>query len=156
MARLKNAKTGYFIAPIPVSGEPEYVKLAKWITAVSDDSEDETEDSGDYAGDGSKRTDVTGRKEAYTFEGTYDGENDAMKLVYSKKRTPGDRAVMFKIERADGSSLEGEATLSDIVAGEGGGEATEYPEFKTSVTFDSTPTEKAAPAPAAKKGGEVK
>lgn len=49
MARQKNAKTEYYVAPIATGEvEPEYNRLAKWITTVTDDTDEETETQGFY------------------------------------------------------------------------------------------------------------
>lgn len=55
MARIKNAKTKYFVAEIvDGAGEPVWKRLSKWITNVSDDGSDNTEEQGDYDGDGNE------------------------------------------------------------------------------------------------------
>ncbi len=57
MARIKNAKTKYFVAEIvDGAGEPVWKRLSKWITNVSDDGSDNTEEQGDYDGDGNEKT----------------------------------------------------------------------------------------------------
>lgn len=49
MARQKNALTEYYIAEMPADGlEPEYLRLAKWISTVTDDTDEETEDTAFY------------------------------------------------------------------------------------------------------------
>ncbi|MED6019620.1 phage tail protein, partial [Listeria monocytogenes] len=65
MARIKNAKTKYFVAEIVDGvGEPVWKRLSKWITNVSDDGSDNTEEQGDYDGDGNEKTVVLGYAEA--------------------------------------------------------------------------------------------
>src|SRR5690554_7144427 len=77
MARQKNALTEYYVGAIPQDGmtEPEYFRLAKWISTVTDDSEEETESIGYYDGDGTPETDVISVAKTYTFEGFYDDED---------------------------------------------------------------------------------
>ena len=138
--RKKNALTSYFVAPIPVdAGEPIYLELAKWISDVSDDSDESTEDIGYYDGDGTPMTEVVSIAERYTFEGLYDSEDAAMKLIAGLKRNTGEgRKVMFKKVESDGQEAEGIATVTDIVSS--GGAATDYATFGCAITWDKTPT----------------
>jgi len=70
MARQKNALTEYYIAEMPADGlEPEYLRLAKWISTVTDDTDEETEDTAFYDGDGTPETDIISVKKTYAFEG---------------------------------------------------------------------------------------
>lgn len=50
MPRKKNALTEYYVGAMPIDGisEPEYFRLAKWVSTVTDDSDEETEDQGFY------------------------------------------------------------------------------------------------------------
>ncbi|MDT2919435.1 phage tail protein [Lactococcus lactis] len=151
MTRLKNALRGHFIAPVPTTGaEPEdggYLELAKWISGVTDDTDEETDDTGFYDGDGTKETTVTGVSGAYTFEGFYDSEDPAQALVASKKYKIGDdRKLWHKIVSADGKKQwTGLATVSDIKAGDG--DATDYEAFGCKLTFNQLPKEKAITPP---------
>ena len=46
MARKKNALTEHYIAPVPEGEtEPEYMRVAKWISNVEPSSEEETDDT---------------------------------------------------------------------------------------------------------------
>ncbi|EAE5239181.1 phage tail tube protein, partial [Listeria monocytogenes] len=111
--RIKNAKTKYSVAEIVTgAGEPDWKRLSKWITNVSDDGSDNTEEQGDYDGDGNEKTVVLGYSEAYTFEGTHDREDDAQNLIVAKRRTPENRGIMFKIEIPDTETAIGKATVS--------------------------------------------
>ncbi|MET3504941.1 phage tail tube protein [Halalkalibacter oceani] len=139
MARQKNALTSYFVAPIPENGdEPAYMELAKWISSVTDDSDESTEETGYYDGDGTPETDLISRAERYSFEGLYDDEDPAMKFIDGLKRKLGDnRKIMFKKVESNGEIAEGRATVTDIVTS--GGEATEYAPFNCVISFDTTP-----------------
>ncbi|MGC9338752.1 phage tail tube protein [Listeria ivanovii] len=140
MARIKNAKTKYFVADvIDGAGEPVWLRLSKWITNVSDDGSDTTDDQGDYDGDGNMKRVVLGYSEAYAFEGTHDREDEAQNLIVSKRRTPDNRSIMFKIEIPDTETAIGKATVSDIKGSAGGGDATEYPVFSCRIAYDETP-----------------
>lgn len=146
MACLKNALRAHFIAPVTTTGaepsEDYYLELAKWISGVTDDTDEETDDTGFYDGDGTKETTVTGVSGAYTFEGFYDSEDPAQALVASKKYKIGDdRKVWHKVISADGKTQwTGIATLSDIKAGDG--DATDYEAFGCKVTYNQLPVEK--------------
>lgn len=158
MTRLKNALRGHFIAPVPTTGaEPadgDYLELAKWISGVTDDTDEETDDTGFYDGDGTKETTVTGVSGAYTFEGFYDSEDPAQALVASKKYKIGDdRKLWHKIVSADGKKQwTGLATVSDIKAGDG--DATDYEAFGCKLTFNQLPKEKAITPPTGGGSGE--
>lgn len=149
MARKKNALTEYHVAKLPeAEGTAEYKRLAKWISNVSDDSDEETEDQGFYDGDGTPETDVVSVKKAYTFEGMYDENDPAMKLIADLEFETGEaRKVMFKQVRTDGSTLEGRATVTGIKVT--GGEATEYAGFECAIGWDTKPklTPPAPPGP---------
>lgn len=140
MARKKNALTEYYVAPMPSDEltEPEYLRLAKWISSVSDESDEEVDDTAWYDGDGTAESDVVSVKEGYAFEGTYDDADPAMKFIAGLKRETGEgRKVMFRKVEANGDTLEGRATVTDIVAS--GGEASEYAAFGCTITWDRTP-----------------
>ncbi|MDT2860945.1 phage tail tube protein [Lactococcus lactis] len=158
MTRLKNALRGHFIAPVPTTGaEPadsDYLELAKWISGVTDDTNEETDDTGFYDGDGTKETTVTGVSGAYTFDGFYDSEDPAQALVAAKKYKIGDdRKLWHKIVSADGKKQwTGLATVSDIKAGDG--DATDYEAFGCKLTFNQLPKEKAITPPSGGGSGE--
>lgn len=138
--RKKNALTKYYVAPIPQGNEePEWLRLARWINTVNDDSEEETEEDADYFGDGTPQTDVVSVKKAYSFEGKFDEEDPAHQFVASKELTIGDdRKILFKQERTNGDVLTGKATISDIKIT--GGEATEYAPISFKIGWDEIPT----------------
>lgn len=58
--REKNAKTEYYVGAVPEDGteEVEWLRLAKWISSVTDDTEEEVEDMAFYDGDGTPEDDV--------------------------------------------------------------------------------------------------
>jgi len=139
MARKKNALTEYYVGAIPTDGgEPEYFRLAKWISTVTDDSDEETEDQGFYDGDGTPETDVISVKKTYTFEGFFDSDDPAMAFIASLEFETGEkRKIMFKQVRTDGTTLEGRATVTNIKVT--GGEATEYATFECTIAWDKKP-----------------
>ncbi|MBM4762707.1 phage tail protein [Bacillus sp. B15-48] len=140
MARKKNALTEYHVGAIPVDGlsEPEYNRLAKWVSTVTDDSEEEVEDQAFYDGDGTPEDDVISVKKTYTFEGMYDEEDPAMKFVADLEFETGEaRKIMFKQVRTNGDVLEGKATVKEIKVT--GGEASEYATFECAISWDKKP-----------------
>src|SRR5699024_8198123 len=104
MSRKKNALTKHFIGDMPVDdAEPDYLRLAKWISDVSDDSDEEVEDQAFYDGDGTPEEDVMSVKKTWTFEGMFDEDDEAMQFVADKEFETGEgRKVMYKQERTNG------------------------------------------------------
>ena len=145
MARLKNALRGHFVGefdPKNPKTEPKtYLELAKWIATVGDDTDEETDDTGYYDGDGTKETTVIGVSGKYTFEGTYDSTDLAQKSIADKKyKTGDDRKVWHKVVSADGKTQwVGVATVTGIEAGSG--DATAYEEFGCEITYNQIPKE---------------
>lgn len=139
MVRQKNAKTQYFVADIPEdNAEPDWKRLAKWLSTVNDDSEEETEDQGFYDGDGTPETDVTSIKKTYSFEGFMDYDDPAHQFIASKEFETGEgRKIMFKQVRTNGDALTGKATLTEVKVT--GGEATEYTPLSFTISWDSKP-----------------
>lgn len=140
MARKKNALTEYHVGSIPVAeGAAEYLRLAKWVSTVTDDSEEEVEDQAFYDGDGTPEDDVISVKKTYTFEGMYDEEDPAMKFVAGLEFETGEaRKIMFKQVRTNSDTFEGKATLKEIKVT--GGEASEYATFECAISWDRKPT----------------
>lgn len=139
MAREKNALTKYYVADMVEDGmEPEYFRLAKWISTVTDDSEEEVESTAYYDGDGTPEDDVISVKKAYTFEGARDDEDPAQNLIAGLELEVGEkRKIMFKQERTNGDVLEGPATVKEIKVT--GGEASEYALFSCTISWDRKP-----------------
>jgi hypothetical protein len=150
MTRRKNALRIHELAPYTAptdGGEPTvpaedaWLRFAKRITSISDDSEESTESEGDYAGDGTEEDVLTGRSEKWKYEGTYDPTDPAQKLIKDLKRKTNDddRLIWHRIHESDGTVVTGVAKVLDIVAG--GGDATDYEDFTGSINFIKTPTE---------------
>lgn len=141
MARKKNAIRKHSVAPYKkeeAAPEEGFLPLAKWITTVEDATDENVEEYGDYAGDGNPKSEVTSVSEKWSFEGTYDPEDEAQKLIAGMKRETGDdRKLWHKIEMTDGSVAVGLATALEIVAGSG--EATEHETFSCTLSYDNLP-----------------
>ncbi|HER4594812.1 phage tail tube protein [Streptococcus pyogenes] len=146
MARQKNALRGHFIAPY-VKGEKtevakdKFLELAKWIKDISDDTDEKTEDEAYYDGDGTEETTVVGVKGAYTFEGTYDPDDEAQKHIADMKYKTGDgRKVWHLIVSAhEKKQWLGVATVTEIIAGSGA--AADFEAFGCKITYNSLPKE---------------
>lgn len=143
MARFKNALRGHFIGtydPEAPTVEPtDWLEVAKWITDISDDTQEETEETAYYDGDGTPESEVTSVAGAYSFEGTHDPEDPAQALIAGLKYKTGDgRKVWHKVVSADeAEQTVGVATVTAIVAGSG--PAGEYEAFSCNIRYDQTP-----------------
>lgn len=149
MARLKNALRGHFIAPfdpLKPTTQPEkdeLLELAKYISSIGDDTDEETDDTPFYDGDGSKNMEVTSVSGAYSPEGFFDEEDPAQALIAGMKYKIGDdRKVWHKVVSSDGKKQwMGVATVTDIIAG--AGDAGEYEDFSCTITYNKIPEETA-------------
>ena len=141
MARNKNAKRTHFVAAYVDGGaEPaEFLPLAKFITEITDGTEDLVDEFADYAGDGTVQSDVTGITESWDVSGTYDATDEAQALIASMKRATGaGRKLWHKIVNSNGTEeVVGVATALDIVAGSGAAE--EHEEFSCTLQFNAMP-----------------
>lgn len=139
MARQKNALTQYYVGKYTGEESTADLLLAKWITAVTDDTEEEAEEYAFYDGDGTKETDIISVKKTYTFEGLHDADDVAQKLIADLEFETGEaRKIMFKQVRTDGTAFVGRATVSEIKVT--GGEASEYAPFNCKISWDAKPT----------------
>ena len=145
VGRQKNALTEYHVAdPAEDVETAVWLELAKYISAVTDDTDEEAEDTGYYDGDGTPETDVISVKKKYTFEGLHDSSDPAQALIAELELKTGEgRKVLFKTVRTNGKTFVGPATVTDIVVS--GGEATEYAPFGCAIGFDKIPTETSTP-----------
>jgi len=145
MAREKNALRGHFIqAYVPGVETPvelDWLELAKYISSISDDTSEETEDTAFYDSDGTPETSVISVAGAYSIEGQYDPTDAAQELIAGMKYKIGEgRKVHHKIVSATGTKQwVGRATVTGIVAGSG--DASAYETFSCNIRYDSIPTE---------------
>lgn len=148
MARIKNAKRGHFVAPFdplnPTTAptEEKYLELAKYIATVNDETDEETDDEGFYDGDGTPEETVVSVAPGYSFEGYYDAEDPAQKLIAGMKYKIGEeRRLWHKVVSSDGkTSWEQVGNVSGIKAGEG--DATEFEKFECTIKWIKAPIEK--------------
>ena len=142
--RNKNAKRQHFVAPF--NGEnvapanDAFLPIAKFITEITDGSDDVTDEFADYAGDGTVQTDVIGLQESWDVSGTFDATDAAQALIAGMKREVGaDRKVWHKIVDSNGAEeVIGVATALSIIAGSGA--ADEHEEFSCTLQYDQRPT----------------
>lgn len=144
MGRNKNALRGHFVQEyIPGTETPgdEWLELADWITDITDDTQEETEDTAFYSGDGTPETEVISVAGAYNVEGTYDPTDEAQELIANLKYKTGvGRKVWHRVVSANGEKeWVGRATVTAIVAGSGN--AAEYEAFSCNIRFDQIPEE---------------
>jgi hypothetical protein len=144
MARLKNVERKHYVqAYEPGQNEPgdEWLELAKFISTIGDDTNEETEEEAFYDGDGTPETTVTSVAKAYTPEGYFDPEDPAQELIAGLQFETGDgRKIWHRVVRSDGNKeWVGRATVSAIVAG--AGDASAYETFSCNIRFDRIPEE---------------
>lgn len=147
MARLKNAlrvhEIGIFNPATPTTTPTAWLKLAKYIETVNDESDEDTDDTGYYDGDGTPEETVLSVVGGFSFEGLYDAEDKAQALIASMKYKIGDeRRIWFRVTSADKKKTWTEvANVSEIKAGDG--DATEYETFECTIKWIRQPKEAA-------------
>ena len=148
--RNKNALRQHFIAPLTGAGttppaNASFLPLAKFIETITDSTDEETDTTGFYDGDGSPEMTVINIAVAFDFEGFYDPTDPAQLLIANMKLLTGEaRRVWHRVISADGRrEWVGPATVSAIVAGSGA--ATEDEAFSCTITYNRRPTETLTP-----------
>lgn len=147
MARLKNAlrvhEIGIFNPTTPTAAPTKWLKLAKYIETVNDESDEDTDDTGYYDGDGTPEETVLSVVGGFSFEGLYDAEDPAQALIASMKYKVGDdRRVWFRVTSANKKKTWTEvANVSEIKAGDG--DATDYEAFECTIKWIKQPVEAA-------------
>lgn len=138
---MKNALRKHYIADwkkehTQAPEKTDFLRLAKNISSITDDTDEETDDKAFYDGDGTKEKKVVGILEAWKAEGLRDYDDPAQNLIASKKRKTGDdRKVWHKIvDSVEKTEVCEVATLSDIKSG--GGDAGDDEEFGCTITYN--------------------
>lgn len=141
MATMKNALRKHYVADwkkehTQAPEKTDFLRLAKNISSITDDTDEETDDKAFYDGDGTKEKKVVGISEAWKAEGIRDYDDPAQNLIASKKRKTGDdRKVWHKIvDSVEKTEVTEVATLSDIKSG--GGDAGDDEEFGCTLTYN--------------------
>ena len=149
MVRQKNAKRKHEIAPFDpknpavVPGAEAWKRLAKYIETIDDETDEDTDDTGYYDGDGTPEEVVVSVKAGFSFEGNYDVEDEAQKLIAGLRYKVGDeRKVWFKVVSSDNKTQwEAVAIASGIKAGDG--DANEFENFECTLRWVTLPKETA-------------
>nr|DAX45938.1 MAG TPA: tail tube protein [Caudoviricetes sp.] len=149
MARQKNALRKHYVAAFDsahATTAPEkenYKLLAKYIKTVNDETDEDTDDVAWYDGDGTPEESVISVKAGYSFEGNYDVEDPAQKLIAGLRYKVGDeRKVWFKVVSSDNKTQwEAVAIVSGIKAGDG--DANEFENFECTIKWVTLPKETA-------------
>ena len=147
MARLKNAlrvhEIGIFNPATPTTEPKDWLKLAKYIGTVNDESDEDTDDTGYYDGDGTPEETVLSVVGGYSFEGLYDAEDKAQALIASMRYKVGDaRRVWLRVTSSDRKKSWTEvANVSEIKIGDG--DATDYEAFECTIKWIRLPKEAA-------------
>lgn len=149
MARQKNALRVHEIAAfdpenptkVPEDGAA-WKRLAKYITSIEDDTDEETDDTGYYDGDGTPEETVTSVSGSYSVEGSYDPDDEAQAMIAAMKYKTGDgRRVWHRVTESNKKkSYTQVANVSEIKAGSG--EATAYEDFGCKLKWIKAPIEK--------------
>lgn len=125
--------------------DTEFHRLANRISNITDDSSDETDASVFYdSEDGNAEESLLGRTEVWTFEGQYDPDDPAHKIVSKARRANDDgRKLWHKIEETDGTVVTGLAKIFDPKAG--GGDATAKEALSGRIAFIKKPEVESTP-----------
>lgn len=146
MGRKKNALRGHYVQEY-INGaeavEADWLELADWITDITDDTQEATEETAYYSGDGTPEEEVISVAGAYNVEGTYDSTDPAQSFIAGLKYKTGDgRKVWHRVVASDETKeWVARATVTAIVAGSGN--AGEFEAFSCNIRFDTLPTETA-------------
>lgn len=148
MAKEKNAKRKHEIAPFDpenptkVPDEGTWKRLARYIETIDDETDEDTDDTGYYDGDGTPEETVLSVVGGYSFGGLYDSEDEAQAMIAAMKYKTGDgRRVWHRVTESNGKkSLTQVANVSEIKAG--AGDATAYEEFGCTIKWIKAPIEK--------------
>ena len=140
--RNKNAARRHYVAPFTGNTEPamtEFLPLAKYITEITDGSEDQTDEFADYAGDGTIQTDIIGIQESWDISGTFDVTDEAQALITGMKRKVGNERKLWHliVDSNETELVVGVATALSIIAGSGA--ADEHEEFSCTLQYNQRP-----------------
>ena len=143
MVRQKNAKRKHEIAPFDpknptvVPSDDAWKRLAKYIETIDDETDEDTDDTGYYDGDGTPEETVLTVVGGYSFEGIYDPEDAAQAMIAAMRYKTGEAR---RVTTADGKKTYTQvANVSEIKAG--AGDATAYEEFGCTIKWIKEPVE---------------
>lgn len=117
---------------------PQYEDMRGTLTDFTETTEEQTEEKF-YLSNGGAATVVSlGTTFSYEFSGDRDLDDPAQNFIAALKKSSDAKITTFRVTEADGSTLTGLATISNIVTS--GGAANEVAEFSCTITFNGIPT----------------
>nr|WP_257154612.1 capsid protein [Bacillus thuringiensis] len=120
------------------------LRVGSGITSVDPDSNEETDESFYYDGEGAAQRDVLGVMLLWGFSGHRDYNDLAQNYIMGLRIKTGlDRKTNFTITYPNGDKLEGVATISEIK--DAGGDANRKGEIEFTISYDGLPTFTPAP-----------
>lgn len=145
MTQPKNAKREHWIAPWDAKNPDKlpdpaaFMLLGLGITSIEDDTDENTDDYSDYAGDGNTASTLTSYAEKWNYSGRNVTEDPAQTLIRKMKRKPNDddRRLWHAIRFTDGTNVVGVAKAMEIKAGSG--DSSDYEEFSGHLDYDGVP-----------------
>ncbi len=79
--------------------ESAWKRLAKYIETIDDETDEETDDTGYYDGDGTPEETVISVSGAYSVSGSYDPDDAAQAMIAAMKYETGDARRMASCDR---------------------------------------------------------
>lgn len=142
MSRFKNALRKHYIQKYDekkaTPDKEGWLRLAKYISDISANNDEETEEEAWYHGDGTPETTVISISKGYDVDGHRYHGDDAQDLIAEMEWDETKRKVWHRIVQANGKKeVVGHATISDIVVD--GGAAEDYEDFSCTITYDQKP-----------------
>ncbi|EQB34632.1 capsid protein [Virgibacillus sp. CM-4] len=142
---LLNSKYFMEINVTPSEETETWERLAKGITSMEPDPNEETSQDNYYDGDGYGETDVIGAQLISSFSGHRYYGDPAQDYIYSKVLELGpSRRTDYRLTLPDGSTFEGPCTIANIVGP--GGDAMAKGEISFEIHFAGKP-QYTAPTP---------
>lgn len=112
--------------------------IARGITSIDPDNNEDIDQTYYYDGGGSASSDVIGFQKVISFEGHRDYADPAQNFIFSLTNKLGpDRVTDFEWELPDGSIISGEATVANIK--DPGGDANSKGEIEFEIHFNGLP-----------------
>ncbi len=128
----------YLIDITPNGTSRTWARIGQGITSTGDESDEETEETYYYDGDGNADEDVTGVKIGTSFEGHRYHGNAAQDFIAGLRFKKGsDRITTMRHIAPDGTMAEGKVTIKEIKVT--GGDANEKQTFSFTTTWKGMP-----------------
>ncbi|MFA2694783.1 phage tail tube protein [Bacillus mycoides] len=126
----------------------KWTRIAKGISSVDPDNNEESEENAYYDGGGASERSVIGFMMSYGFEGHREYSDPAQNYIMRLANKTGDaRKIPFRVTEPDGGIFEGRATISDIKVP--GGDANAKGEIEFTIAYDGVPEYTEPPTPSA-------